>query len=136
MRNRIVVAVCVVGLVSIIGGIALFVSSSATDPENPPGQKQRERAQAGQGIFVGGPFFNVLFDERRPDASQSVDNGTQASSPVVRSTSSPAGGGGAPPVARPAAPAVQTAVPACSPSLLASVVGLLGGVLGGGGGGC
>lgn len=135
MRDRIIVAVCALGVLSVIGGIVLFANAGGEAADSQARQKQKERVQAGEGIFVGGPLFNLLFDDRRPDASQRV-GGTSAASIVPRSTTSSAGGGSAPAVARPAMPTVRPAAPACNAGLVASVAGLLGGLLGGGGGGC
>ena len=132
MRDRIIMAVCALGALSVIGGIVLFVNSGGEAADSQAREKQRERVQAGQGIFVGGPFFNLLFDDRRPNAAQPVSS-TNVSSTVTRTTTSSASGGAAPPVARPAVAASRPAQ-ACAPSLLGAVVGLLGALVGGGGG--
>jgi hypothetical protein len=134
MRDRIIVAVCALGVLSVIGGILLFANTGGDAADGQGEKKQRERVQAGEGIFVGGPFFNLLFPDQRPDASSPVGS-TNAASAVPVTSSSAAGGGGAPAVARPAVAAtVRPVAPVCNAGLIAAVVGLLGSLVGGGGG--
>jgi hypothetical protein len=133
VRDRYIVVVCVIGVLSVFAGILFFSHSSAGDGGDAinrgPG-----RAEAAA-ITLGGPFFNQLFERDAPDASQGVTSATSSARSSAAGAGAGArssGSGGGPSVAR-FAPAPQPAR-VCVPSLLGAVLGLLGSVLGGGSG--
>lgn len=130
MRDRKIMAVYVVGTMSVVGGIVAYNNFVDDTPDGQAGGGSERRVEAGQGIFV-----DLALPEprsRREEPAESRPESRATTPPAVQHTSrSAAGGSGSAPAARTAS---VSAAPACTQSLLGSVIGLLGALLGGGGG--
>ena len=128
MRDRNVIAMYVVGVVSLVGAIVLYNNSDYDAPDSQ-GSGPSSRAEGTQGVIVDLALPESFFKREQPEASGPV---SRATTPPEIQTSRSAAGGAAPVAA--AQTTLVSAAPACNQSLLASVMGLLGALLGGGGG--
>jgi hypothetical protein len=130
MRDRIILAACVLGALSVVGGIVLYNHSGDDAAGSQIEKGPAKRGHGGEGILIDVSSLNRLVKREEPDVSQ--PEGRAGAPSGTRTSMSPAGGAASAPAARPAF--VSGPAPsACPSSLLGSVIGLLGALLGGGG---
>jgi hypothetical protein len=129
MRDRKIMAVYVLGTLSIVGGIVAYNNADDDLPGGGPDNGPSRRVEKGQGIAIDLAIPEPFGSREQPDTSAPARR--TVTPPATQAPRSAARGLASAPAARPVS---VSARPACAQSLLGSVIGLLGALLGGGGG--